>query len=61
MFQLRFLHCFDGVFLIVPVTICDIINQGCMMLFSFTDNVSGAPFQAVVLPHLTDPESHCEN
>lgn len=31
------------------------------MPFSSTDNLSGAPFQAVVLPHLTDPESYCEN
>lgn len=31
------------------------------MLFRFTDNVSGALMEAVTLPHLTDPESHCEN
>ncbi len=31
------------------------------MPFRFTDNVSDAPMKAVALPHLTAPESHCEN
>jgi len=44
--QLRFLHCFSGSTLKLTVTSCDIINQGCMMPFSY-DNVSDALLQFV--------------
>jgi hypothetical protein len=44
----------------LPVTSCDIINQGCMMPFSYTDNVSDALLQFVSLLHLTDPKAELE-